>query len=60
VMVGDSAVDILTARNAGVGACGVSWGFQPETFADAPPDFIIDDLGALAEMVIKDGKSSRR
>lgn len=52
VMVGDSAVDILTARNAGVTACGVSWGFQPETFADAPPDFIIDNLSALAEKVL--------
>ncbi len=37
VMVGDSSVDILTARNAGTLACGVEWGFQPETFADAPP-----------------------
>jgi phosphoglycolate phosphatase len=52
VMVGDSAVDVLTARNAGVSACGVTWGFQPETFADVPPDFIIDDMGALAEMVL--------
>ena len=46
-MVGDSAVDIRTARNAGVKACGVNWGFQPETFADAPPDIVIDDLRAL-------------
>jgi phosphoglycolate phosphatase len=60
VMVGDSAVDVLTARNAGVSACGVSWGFQPETFADAPPDFVIDDLGELAEMVLTDGRSSPR
>jgi phosphoglycolate phosphatase len=52
VMVGDSAVDVLTARAASVQACGVSWGFQPETFAAAPPDFIIDDLRVLAEMVI--------
>ena len=41
VMVGDSSVDILTARAAEVQACGVSWGFQPETFAHAPPDFIV-------------------
>ncbi len=47
VMVGDSAVDVRTARNAGVVACGVSWGFQPETFADAPPDFVIDDMREL-------------
>jgi phosphoglycolate phosphatase len=51
VMVGDSAVDVLTARNAEVKACGVSWGFQPETFADAPPDFVIDDLRDLAGMI---------
>ncbi|MSV34694.1 MAG: HAD family hydrolase [Bryobacterales bacterium] len=52
VMVGDSAVDVLTARNALVQACGVSWGFQPETFAQAPPDFIVDDLRQLAERVL--------
>lgn len=52
VMVGDSAVDIKTARNANVEACGVSWGFQPETFEHAPPDFIIDDMGVLADKVL--------
>lgn len=52
VMVGDSAVDVTTARNAGVQACGVSWGFQPETFEHAPPNFIIDDLSALADRVL--------
>lgn len=54
IMIGDSAVDVRTARNAGVRACGVRWGFQPETFADAPPDFLIDDMRALAEMVLGD------
>ena len=52
MMVGDSAVDVRTARNAGVRACGVSWGFQPETFAAAPPDFVIDDMRALAQRVL--------
>jgi phosphoglycolate phosphatase len=52
IMVGDSAVDIMTARNAKVSACGVSWGFQPETFADAPPDFVIDRMSELVERVI--------
>ena len=52
VMVGDSAVDVMTARNANVRACGVSWGFQPETFEHAAPDFIIDDMRALADMVL--------
>ena len=42
LMVGDSSVDVQTARNAQVRVCGVTWGFQPETFADCPPDFLID------------------
>jgi phosphoglycolate phosphatase len=52
IMVGDSAVDVMTARNAQVRACGVSWGFQPETFAAAPPDFVIDEMSELVGMVI--------
>jgi phosphoglycolate phosphatase len=52
VMVGDSAVDVQTARNAGVRACGVRWGFQPETFAASPPDFLIDDMRELAGRVL--------
>jgi phosphoglycolate phosphatase len=52
VMVGDSAVDVRTARNAQVQACGVSWGFQPETFAEAPPDYVIDDLRQLVDRVL--------
>ena len=52
IMVGDSAVDVHTARNANVNACGVSWGFQPETFVDAQPDFMIDDMRELAASVI--------
>jgi phosphoglycolate phosphatase len=42
MMIGDSSVDIQTARNAGIKACGVTYGFQPETLASDPPDFLID------------------
>lgn len=52
VMVGDSSVDVMTARAAEVQACGVSWGFQPETFEKAPPDYVVDDLGELAARVL--------
>jgi phosphoglycolate phosphatase len=52
IMVGDSAVDVRTARNAGVRACGVTWGFQPETFKDAPPDFLVDSMQALADRIL--------
>jgi phosphoglycolate phosphatase len=51
LMVGDSAVDILTARNARVPACGVRWGFQPETFATTPPDFLIDDMREILDLI---------
>jgi phosphoglycolate phosphatase len=47
-MIGDSYVDVQTARNAGVAACGVSWGFQPETFREFPPDVIVDTLQEFA------------
>jgi phosphoglycolate phosphatase len=38
LMVGDSSVDILTARSAGVPCAGCTWGFQPETLVTHPPE----------------------
>lgn len=51
LMVGDSAVDIQTARNAGIPVCGVTYGFQPETLATHPPDFLIDRMPDLLPIV---------
>jgi phosphoglycolate phosphatase len=48
-MVGDSYVDVQTARNAGVASCGVSWGFQPETFREFPPDVLVDRMEDFAD-----------
>jgi phosphoglycolate phosphatase len=53
MMVGDSAVDIRTARNAGIKACGVTYGFQPETLAEEGPDLIVDRLEELAAAVVE-------
>jgi phosphoglycolate phosphatase len=50
-MVGDSGVDVQTARNAAVRACGVAWGFQPESFEKYPPDVVIQKPGDLLEVV---------
>jgi phosphoglycolate phosphatase len=47
LMVGDSAVDVQTARNAGVRCCGVNWGIQPESFELNPPDFLIQSSREL-------------
>lgn len=50
IIVGDSAVDVLTARNAGIASCGVTYGFAPQTLREVPPDVVVDsprDLGDL-------------
>jgi phosphoglycolate phosphatase len=52
IMVGDSGVDVRTARNANIRACGVSYGFQPEAFVEDPPDFVVDDMNELADYVL--------
>lgn len=50
-MIGDSAVDVLTGRNAGITTCGVTYGYATETFKDAPPDFLIDAFSELEGLV---------
>ena len=52
-MVGDSSVDILTARAAGVCACGVTWGFQPETLSDPAPDLLCRQIEEFADHILR-------
>jgi phosphoglycolate phosphatase len=52
-MIGDSAVDVLTGRNAGVKTCGVSWGYAVESFERTPPDARIDRFEELEALVRK-------
>ena len=51
LMVGDSGVDIQTARNARVRSCGVSWGFHPQAFQVDVPDVLIHAPGELLAVV---------
>lgn len=53
LMVGDSSVDVNTARNAGIQCCGVTYGFQPETLADPAPEILIDDMRQLADRLLR-------
>ena len=53
MMVGDSGVDVRTARNADVKACGVTYGFQPEGFLEDPPDILVDNMSQLADYVLE-------
>jgi phosphoglycolate phosphatase len=51
VMIGDSAVDILTGRAAGTWTCGVSYGFAPHTLAETPGDITFDSPQELATLL---------
>lgn len=51
--VGDSNVDMLTAKNAGLKACGVLWGFRDrEELLEAGADFIVEDTLQLASLIL--------
>lgn len=50
--VGDSNVDMQTARNAGVTAVGVAWGFRPRTELEAHhPAYIIEKAEELLPLL---------
>ncbi|MEA2625482.1 MAG: phosphoglycolate phosphatase [Candidatus Binatota bacterium] len=48
LMVGDSSVDVETARAAGIPCCGVLWGIDPEGLGAAGPEFLV---GAAEELI---------
>ena len=47
MMVGDSEVDVRTARNAGIWACGVTYGLGVDGLRANPPDLMLDTLTEL-------------
>lgn len=47
MMIGDSDVDVRTARNAGIWACGVSYGLGMQGMRAHPPDLMLDSLMEL-------------
>ena len=51
LFVGDSGIDLQTARSAGVRCCLVTYGIRPETVASLDPDFWVDDLRELASIM---------
>lgn len=53
VHIGDSRTDVETARNAGVAAWAVPWGYNGgEPIAAAQPDRVFADFGAVADAVL--------
>lgn len=52
IFVGDSDVDVLTAKNAGVQCVGVTWGFRHrELLISMGADFIADDAKQLEDVL---------
>ena len=53
MMVGDSSVDIQTGHNAGIKACGVTWGFRSrESLVEAGADVIVDMPAELGKLLL--------
>jgi phosphoglycolate phosphatase len=56
VYVGDSAIDMMTARRAGMRAVGVAWGFRSvDELRDAGAEWIVDRPEQILDIL--DGKS---
>lgn len=50
--VGDSGVDMQTAANAGVTACGVTWGFRPRAeLEEFSPQYIVDTAEEIKRLI---------
>lgn len=52
IFIGDSDVDINTAKNANVTSCAVSWGYRPrKVLEDLMPDIIADSTEELMKVL---------
>jgi phosphoglycolate phosphatase len=50
-IIGDSDVDVITARNAGIYSVGVTYGLAPHTLEGTPPDVLVDHPRELGDVL---------
>lgn len=58
LMIGDSKVDVLTARNAGAWTLGCQFGFGPQNLMEAPPDIVVDSARDWASALLPAGNAT--
>jgi len=51
LLVGDSGIDVETARAGRVAFCGVSWGLSPDALVAAAPERVVDDAADILRLV---------
>jgi phosphoglycolate phosphatase len=51
-IIGDSDIDMITARNSGIYSVGVSYGLAPHTLESAPPDVLVDAASEWASVFL--------
>ena len=50
IIIGDSDIDVLTGRNAGMWTVGVNYGFMPDRLKLTPPDMLVDTPSELPDI----------
>ncbi|MGZ4787818.1 MAG: HAD family hydrolase [Terriglobales bacterium] len=56
-MIGDSANDVMTAKNAGMYSVGLSYGLSPTTLEKVPPDVLLDRPDELGDLFASLGEA---
>ncbi len=51
IMVGDSPVDVAAGKNAETHTIGVTYGFHGERIVETEPDYVIDDIDEIIEII---------
>jgi phosphoglycolate phosphatase len=51
MMIGDSEIDVQTARNAGIWCAGVTYGLGSDRLAEHPPDILLQSLTELPALL---------
>ena len=52
LLIGDSRIDVDTGRAAGVTTCGVTWGFGAEGMRACAPQFVVNSVPQLINLVL--------